>query len=133
MFLLAFLRGYVKINLVYQRPERFLNLLASNGIPVHNAVKQGVSGAGITVASRDADRVLELARECGCRAEIIRIGGMAAVRETFRTRPLLFISTAAAMILLVVMSQRLIAIRVSAADSADELRVYELLDEAGIK
>ncbi len=125
-------RGYDIINLVICRPERVLNALAAGGTEVYNAEKNGPNELCFTIKHSDAAAVREAAQQFVCEIRVLRIGGMTAVLETLRLRPMLFLSIAAALLLLCTASKRVLLIRTEGCDGRTEARIFELLNSEGI-
>ncbi len=118
MFLWKYSHGYVIINIVCDRVEKFLNKLLLSGISAHNIEKRGRNDFIVTLRTRDLDAVRALSEEDGASVRILRRGGSSVYTACLRSRPLLPVFMIAAVIALILLSRRVLAVRISGDDEA---------------
>ena len=132
MFLLDLTIGYGIINVVCERPERFINRLFAEGTSLYNVERTGRNSFTAVVRRRDLKPVSAMAEEYGAEFRILKTGGAAALIRRFRNRTVLLITLVSALIALFILSGRILLIETEGADWILTEAVNVLLAEEGI-
>lgn len=88
-----FIKGCVIIRVNAKHPERLLNLMRENGVPVRRVYGEKRGEVQLAITPRDFKRLRPLARAANCRVHIVgRDGAPFALNRLWR-RPVLWAGT----------------------------------------
>ena len=128
-----FWKGYVIIQIEGLYAARLIGRLTANGIRVYAVRRIDETTLRCTVSVKHFFVLKTLRKGLQVRIRIISRGGLPFyVKRLFR-RPVLWIGTAAALILLSVLSSRIWVIRIGKTDRVDPDEIRSLLAERGIR
>lgn len=133
MFLWKSSCGYVIINVVCDRVEKFINLLLLSGISVHNVEKHGPREAACTLRTRDLDEVRSICAEYQAEMHILRRGGFPVFIACMKARPVLVAFMAAAVLMMLILSRRVLAVEIAGGDELLKAETAGVLREEGVK
>lgn len=127
-----FISGYVKIGIKGQRIEKALNTLIANGVSVHDVTLLGHRAASVFIRSDNLHEATALINECGCESIIISKKGITAIKQLFLSRLPLFLTVLICFTAMLVISQRILFIRIDGLDNIEEEQVRDVLNSVGV-
>lgn len=125
------MKGSVRIAVRGFSRERFLNLLASNGMTAWD-IQNGTSELCLSLAADELRRIKPLLRKTGCRFRIISKTGLPFTVYKYRRRGAFAVGIAAFFILLIFMSQFIWLIEIDGNSSVSDAEMLDFFQSFGI-
>lgn len=133
MRLWKFALGYVKIKLVCARPEKMMNILISEGISMHNIVRESLHETTAIISNSCYGKVCSFSEENGCNVYLLEEGGLPMLLKIATARPMLIATALLGFIALLMLSNRIFFIETIGCDSISTDTIIELLEKGGVK
>ncbi|MBR5947600.1 MAG: sporulation protein YqfD [Clostridia bacterium] len=124
--------GYVKIEVICKRSERFINEALSCGVSLHNIERLSSRIFRALVISTQYEDVLELAGELGAEIRLLRQGGASVLIGELLSRKALVLALTAAIAAMLLLSRRILFINVDCAEQDSNGAIRFLLSSEGI-
>lgn len=132
MNLWKFTRGYVKIRLYCDRPERMVNLLLAEGICLHSIGRVSLHELTAIVRLKSYMQLCEIAGTHGCDVSLIEEHGLPVNLRLLKSRPMLAITLALGFVSILFASSRIFIINAVGCDGVSEEEVLNVLYEHGV-
>lgn len=116
-----------------ERPERFIGLAMENGAALYDIEKRAKDSFTARVRQRDLRTLEALAAEYGARLFCSAPTGLPKAFAFIKMRPALILSVLAAAAALILLSKRVLIIRIQNAGAAETAAIEALLDSEGIR
>ncbi|MEG1755642.1 MAG: sporulation protein YqfD [Clostridia bacterium] len=126
------IQGCVIIQCTGRNPERFLNLLRTERIPVMQVHSSARGELNLTIHAADFKRIRPLVRTAGCKVHILGRRGVPFILWRLRCRPALWIMMALMLISLAIASTRIMRIRITGLDRIPEEMILRAIGNEGI-
>lgn len=127
-----FISGYVKIGIKGQRIEKALNTLIANGVSLHDVTLLGHRAASVYIRSDNLHEATTLINECGCESIIISKQGITVIKQLLLSKLPLLLTVLICFAAMLLLSQRILFIRIDGLDTIDEEQVRIVLNSAGV-
>ncbi len=128
----VFLLGYVRIQFSGDYCERFLNVLAANGIVFRNIQKYG-GNFYITVLKKDFKKLHKLRKNCGVKIKTIKKSGIPFIINKHKFRYGMVAGLTFFILILSFLSTRLWLVKINGNNTVTEAKIDKSLDSLGIK
>lgn len=123
--------GYVKIEVICKRLERFVNAALACGIPLHNISRLSSSLLLAVVPASRYDEARSLSADIGADIRVLKVGGASLLFRELLARKALILSLIAAIAAIFLLSKRILFIKIDCADSALHQPVLDALESVG--
>lgn len=128
-----FITGKVTVKLTGKGIERFLNVLARNGIQIWNAKRISPEAAQYTMRLGDALRIRKFVRGSGCKVSFVRRKGAPFLLKRLLKNSGFLIGAVLFFLVVMLLSNIVWGIEVKGAKPATEYKIRQELDKLGIK
>ncbi|WP_316571981.1 sporulation protein YqfD [Neobacillus sp. YIM B06451] len=128
-----FLSGKVTVKLTGRGIERFLNVLAKNGIQIWNARRISPEAVHFTMRLGDALRIRKFARGSGCKVSFIRRKGAPFLLKRLLKNSGFLIGAVFFFSVIMLLSNIVWGIEIKGAKPATEYKIRQELDKLGVK
>ncbi|MCH5278766.1 MAG: sporulation protein YqfD [Christensenellaceae bacterium] len=132
MHLWKFTRGYVKIRLYCDRPERMVNLLLAEGICLHSIGRMSLHELTAIVRLKFFMQLCEIVGAHGGDVSLIEEHGLPVYLKLLKSRPMLAITLIIGFISILFASRRIFIINAVGCDGVSEEKVLNVLYEHGV-
>ncbi len=128
-----FLKGYVILNIMGFKIERFLYISAKRGIDIRDISKKDGNSLTLRMSIRDFSKVRSIARKTGTRVKIIKKAGLPIIFHKYRKRCFLFFGLGAFLIAVFLSSQFILAVEIRGAERTSTAEIKAVLEDGGVK
>ncbi|WP_053367181.1 sporulation protein YqfD [Bacillus sp. FJAT-27245] len=128
-----FLTGKVTVKLTGRGIERFLNVLAKNGIQIWNARRISPDAVHFTMRLGDALRIRSFARGSECKVSFIRRKGAPFLLKRLLKNSGFLIGAFLFFVVVMLLSNIVWGIEIKGAKPATEYKIRQELDKLGVK
>ncbi|WP_409270699.1 sporulation protein YqfD [Neobacillus sp. SCS-31] len=128
-----FLSGKVTVKLTGRGIERFLNVLAKNGIQIWNARRISPEAVHFTMSLGDALRIRKFARGSECKVSFIRRKGAPFLLKRLLKNSGFLIGAVFFFSVIMLLSNIVWGIEIKGAKPATEYKIRQELDKLGVK
>lgn len=125
--------AYITIEIQSMIPERFINLLWKNGVPIKNIVKKSITTFYMEVNLKDYDMVDSIARRTGTKIKIIKRRGVSFLLLFLKRRFALLIGAGIFIFILYFMSNFIWGIDIVCDHKVAPYEIRQQLKSYGIK
>lgn len=132
LWLIRFVKGYVRFRAVGKTPERLINLTARRGIVLWDLLPSE-QGLEASVSAADYRRMRTSVRQAGVSTGILRKHGAPFWAVKYRARIGIPVGAALGAALLVILSQFIWTVQIESTPHVSEERLRTLLAESGIR
>lgn len=125
--------AYITIEIQSMIPERFINLLWKNGVPIKNVVKKSITTFYMEVNLKDYDMIDSIARRTGTKIKIIKRRGVSFLLLFLKRRFALLIGAGIFIFILYFMSNFIWGIDIVSDHKVAPYEIRQQLKSYGIK
>lgn len=132
-YLVAYIRGYVRISVTGQFAERFLNICKETGIRVWNVRCRGSELFHLDISASDYRHIAPVVRRSRTKVRIISRHGLPFVLNRHKKRKAFFIGGIVFVLMLFLVTSFIWSVEVVGNEKTDEIQLAEALRKYGIK